>query len=113
MTLAAAALAALLAAGGGGTSKSPTSEAPKGSLYVAIKVLKQGKQVIARRPGQDRRQWSVHLRARHGRVDIARGLAVARELGVRTTGTRQRIAGVGTVTQVASIKVKRLERRQA
>ena len=46
VTLAAAALAALLAAGCGGTSKAET-EAPKGSLFVAIKVLKQGKQVLA------------------------------------------------------------------
>jgi len=106
VTLAAAALAAHLAAGCGGTSKSQTSEAPKGSLFVAIKVLKQGKQVLAVVPvkidGHGPYSFALDTGASTSLVDSQ----VARELGVHTTGTRQRIAGVGSVSQVASIKVK-------
>jgi len=106
VTLAAAALAALLAAGCGASSEAQSSEVPKGSLFVAIKVLKQGKQVLAVLPveidGHGPYSFALDTGASTSLVDSQ----VARELGVRTTGRRQRIAGVGSVSQVASIKVK-------
>jgi hypothetical protein len=106
VTLAAVALAALLAAGCGGSTKAQTSEVPKGSLFVAIKVLKQGKQVLAVVPvkidGHGPYAFALDTGASTSLVDSQ----VAKELRVRTTGTKQRIAGVASVSRVASIKVK-------
>jgi hypothetical protein len=106
VTLAAAVLAALLVAGCGGSSKAQASEVPKGSLFVAIKVLKQGKQVLAVVPvridGHGPYSFALDTGASTSLVDSQ----VAKELRVRTTGTRQRIAGVASVSRVASIKVK-------
>jgi hypothetical protein len=107
VTLVAAAIAASLAAGCGGVSKSQSSEVPKGSLFVAIKVLKQGKQVLAVVPvkidGHGPYSFALDTGASTSLVDSQ----VARELRVPATGTKQRIAGVASVSQVAAITVKR------
>jgi Aspartyl protease len=107
LTLAAAALAALLASGCGGSSKAQSSEVPKGSLFVAIKVLKHGKQVLAVVPvtidGHGPYSFALDTGASTSLVDTQ----VAKELRVRTTGTKQKIAGVASVSNVSSIKVKK------
>jgi predicted aspartyl protease len=104
--LAAAALAALLCAACGGTSKAQSSEVPKTSLFVAMKVLKHGKQVLAVVPvkidGHGPYAFAIDTGASTSLVD----LQVAKELRAPTTGTKQRIAGVASVSKVASIEVK-------
>ena len=106
VTLAAAALAVLLAAGCGGASRAQQSEVPKGSLFVAIKVLKSGKQVLAVVPvkinGHGPYSFALDTGASTSLIDSQ----VAKELRVPKTGTRQRIAGIASVSKVASIKVK-------
>jgi predicted aspartyl protease len=106
VTLAVAALAALLAAGCGSASKAESSEVPKDSLFVAIKVLKHGKQVLAVVPvkidGHGPYSFAIDTGASTSLVDSQ----VAKELRVPTTGTKQRIAGIASVSKVSSIKVK-------
>jgi predicted aspartyl protease len=104
MRLVALAALCVLAAGcgGGGSSLAPASE----SAFVAIKVLKQGKQVLAVVPvkidGHGPYEFAIDTGASTSLVDSQ----VAKELQVPTTGSKQRIAGVASVSKVASIKVK-------
>jgi predicted aspartyl protease len=106
VTPAAAVLAVLLAAGCGGSSKAQQSEVPRGSLFVAIKVLKSGKQVLAVVPvkinGHGPYSFALDTGASTSLIDSQ----VAKELRVPRTGTRQRVAGIASVSKLASIKVK-------
>jgi hypothetical protein len=107
VTLTAAVLAALLAAGCGASSKAQESEVPKGSLFIAIKVLKSGNQVLAVVPvkinGHGPYSFALDTGASTSLIDSQ----VAKELRVPQTGTRQRIAGIASVSKVASIKVEK------
>jgi predicted aspartyl protease len=100
----AALLAAAVLAGCGGASKSVG--APRGQLQVDIKVLKQGKQVLALVPvtinGKGPWAFAIDTGASQSLVDSE----VAKELAVPTTGSKQRIAGIASVTKVAAIRVK-------
>jgi hypothetical protein len=100
----AAALAVAALAGCGGGSKS--AGAPPGQMLVDIKVLKQGKQVLALVPvtinGKGPWAFAIDTGASQSLVDSQ----VATELAVPKTGAKQRIAGVASVTNVAAIRVK-------
>jgi hypothetical protein len=100
----AAVLALVVLAGCGGASK-PVS-APRGQMLVDIKVLKQGKQVLALVPvtinGKGPWAFAIDTGASQSLVDSQ----VAHELAVPTTGTKQKIAGVASVSKVSAIKVK-------
>ena len=93
---------AVLVAGCGGASAAP----PRGS-EITIKVLKQGKQVLAVVPvmieGHGPYSFALDTGASTSLVDSQ----VAKELSSRATGKRQPIAGVASVTKVKTIKVKR------
>jgi hypothetical protein len=87
---------ALAGCAGGAPSKAQqasTSEVPKGSLFVAIKVLKQGTQVLALVPvrinGKGPYSFALDTGASQSLVDSQ----VASELRVQKTGQRQRFAG--------------------
>ena len=103
-TLAALALGAvlLLAGCGGGGSRAPRG----GTLNVGITVLKHGGQVLAVVPvrinGHGPYSFALDTGASQSLVDSQ----VARELRVRRTGSKQRIAGIASVSKVASIRVK-------
>jgi aspartyl protease len=110
-TLAALALCALALAGcgGGSTSKvqeASSSEVPKGSLFVAIKVLKQGTQVIALVPvrinGKGPYAFALDTGASQSLVDSQ----VAGELRVKKTGKKERFAGASSISTAIEIKVK-------
>jgi predicted aspartyl protease len=107
------ALVALLAAGCGGGSTSsaplPTTvplRSADGTLNVAIKVFKHGKQVIALVPvtidGKGPFTFALDTGASQSLVDSA----VAKKLGVHTTGDSHRVAGITNVTKVQTIVVK-------
>jgi predicted aspartyl protease len=100
----AAVLAVAVLAGCGGGSKSAGT--PRGQMLVDIKVLKQGKQVLAVVPvtinGKGPWAFAIDTGASQSLVDSQ----VAKELAVPTTGTKQKIAGVASVTKVASIRVR-------
>jgi predicted aspartyl protease len=74
-------------------------------VLVGIKVLKQGKQVLALVPvtinGKGPWAFAIDTGASQSLVDSQ----VAKELAVPTTGVKQRIAGVASVTKVAAIRV--------
>jgi predicted aspartyl protease len=99
-----AVLALVVLAGCGGASKS--AGAPRGQMLVDIKVLKQGKQVLALVPvtinGKGPWAFAIDTGASQSLVDSQ----VAHELAVPTTGAKQKIAGVASVSKVAAIKVK-------
>jgi hypothetical protein len=105
-TLAAVVLAAVLAGGCGGGGQAQTSEVPKGSLFVAIKILRHGPQVLALVPvkidGHGPYSFALDTGASTSLVDSQ----VARELRVPVTGKKQKIAGVGSVSKVRSIEVR-------
>lgn len=101
--------AALVASGCGGSSKvvaKPTIGAD-GSLNVAIKVLKHGRQVIAVVPvridGKGPFTFAVDTGASQSLVDSS----VAKKLGVPATGNRHAVAGITNVTSVKTLVVKR------
>jgi predicted aspartyl protease len=103
------ALVALLAAGcGGGSTSSATVplRSADGTLNVAIKVLKHGKQVIALVPvtidGKGPFTFALDTGASQSLVDSA----VAKKLDVHTTGDSHRVAGITNVTKVQTIVVK-------
>jgi hypothetical protein len=101
-------LAAALVAGCGGskTTLVPLRTAD-GSLNVAIKVLKHGKQVIALVPvtidGHGPYTFALDTGASQSLVDSS----VAKELSVRKTGDSHSVAGITNVTRVQTIVVKR------
>jgi predicted aspartyl protease len=99
----AAFLAVLVLAGcGGGGSTSASSD---GELRVKIKVLRHADQVLALVPvtinGKGPWAFALDTGASQSLVDSQ----VAKELRVRKTGAKQRIAGVASVSKVAAIKV--------
>jgi predicted aspartyl protease len=100
-----AALLALAALGGCGGASKPAAT-PHGQMLVDIKVLKQGKQVLALVPvtinGKGPWAFAIDTGASQSLVDSQ----VAQELSVPTTGTKQKIAGVASVTKVSAIKVR-------
>jgi hypothetical protein len=93
---------AVLVAGCGGAAAAP----PKGS-EIAIKILQHGKQVLAVVPvtidGHGPYSFALDTGASTSLVDSQ----VAKELSVRASGPRQRIAGVSSVTKVRTIRVER------
>ena len=92
----------VLAGCGGGSSGPPTLQ---GQLLVNIKVIKQGAQVLALVPvtinGKGPWAFALDTGASQSLVDSQ----VANELQVRTTGSKQKIAGVTNVAKVRSIRV--------
>jgi hypothetical protein len=99
----AAVLAVLVLAGCGGGTTAPQ---PGGVYRVKIKVIKHGGQVIALVPvtinGKGPWAFALDTGASQSLVDSE----VARQLRVRKTGTKQRVAGIDSVSNFASIKVK-------
>jgi predicted aspartyl protease len=105
--LAVVALSALAASAcGGTTSKARPADPPQGSTFVAIRVVRQGKQVLAVVPvridGHGPYQFAIDTGASTSLVDSQ----VAKALDAPRTGAKQRIAGVGSVSNVATIEVK-------
>jgi aspartyl protease len=100
------ALCALVASACGG-SASKTQSVAHGSTLVEITVLRHGKQVLALVPvridGHGPYQFALDTGASTSLVDSQ----VAKELGAPHTGAKQRIAGVASVSNVATIKVRR------
>jgi hypothetical protein len=106
LTLAAA---ALLLSGCGSTTtvgQQPPTENPDGSLNVAIKVLKHGKQVIALVPvtinGKGPYTFALDTGASQSLIDSS----VAEELDAKRTGDTHTVAGISSVTKVHSIAVE-------
>ena len=93
---------ALVAAGCGGHH----AAAPTGQFDVAIKVLKHGRQVIALVPvtidGHGPYTFALDTGASQSLVDSS----VARQLQVKKTGDTHKVAGVTSVTKVATIQVR-------
>jgi hypothetical protein len=87
--------------GGGGSSTSP----PGAVLRVELKVLRHGDQVLALVPvtinGKGPWAFALDTGASQSLVDSQ----VAKVLEVRKTGSKHRIAGVGSVSNVAAIRV--------
>jgi len=105
--LAALLIAALVVAGCGGSSRmTKPTVGPDGSLNVAIKVLKRGKQVIAVVPvtidGKGPYTFAIDTGASQSLVDTS----VAKELRVPTTGDKHPVAGITNVTNVKTLFVK-------
>lgn len=103
------AAAALLASGCGSTTtvkQPPPLENPDGSLNIAIKVLKHGRQVIALVPvtinGNGPYTFALDTGASQSLVDSS----VAKELDVKPTGDTHKVAGISSVSNVHSIAVK-------
>jgi predicted aspartyl protease len=75
-------------------------------MLVDIKVMKQGKQVLALVPvtinGKGPFAFAIDTGASQSLVDSQ----VAKVLAVPTTGKKQQIAGVASVSKVAAIKVR-------
>lgn len=101
-------LAALVLAGCGGSAKTakPTVAAD-GSLNVAIKVLKHGRQVIALVPvtidGKGPFTFAIDTGASQSLVDTS----VAKKLHVPATGGKHPVAGITNVTDVKTLFVRR------
>jgi predicted aspartyl protease len=105
--------AAALIVSGCGASSTTTAKAviptenPDGSLNVAIKVVRHGKQVIALVPvtinGKGPYTFALDTGASQSLVDSS----VAKELDVKPTGDTHKVAGISSVTKVTSIAVKR------
>jgi hypothetical protein len=105
--LAALTLAVLVLAGCGGAAKVATpTVAADGSLNVAIKVLKHGKQVIALVPvtidGNGPYNFAIDTGASQSLLDSS----VAKKLHVHATGDKHPVAGITDVTQVKTLVVK-------
>jgi Aspartyl protease len=107
-SLLALAAAGLIVSGcGSKTSPAPLPvENPDGSLNVAIKVVKHGKQVIALVPvtinGHGPYTFALDTGASQSLVDSG----VAKELQVKPTGDTHKVAGISNVTRVQLIPVK-------
>ena len=102
------AVAAALTAGCGGSKQSVVPlRSADGTLNVAIKVLKHGKQVIALVPvtinGKGPYTFALDTGASQSLVDSG----VAKELSVQTTGASHQVAGITDVTSVQTIRVDR------
>ncbi|MDX6486031.1 MAG: hypothetical protein QOF43_1184, partial [Gaiellaceae bacterium] len=95
-------LCGALAGGCGGGSPVKAS----GSQTVEIKVLRHGKQVLAVVPvtinGKGPYSFAIDTGASQSLVDSA----VAKELKVPKTGSKQRIAGIASVSKLATIRVE-------
>jgi hypothetical protein len=95
-------LAVALVAGCGSSS----APAPKGTLTVEIKVIKQGKQVLALVPvtidGKGPFAFALDTGASQSLIDTA----IAKILHAPKTGHTQKIAGITAVANVGSIEVK-------
>ena len=93
----------LLVAGCGGGSNVP---ATVGTVDVAIKVVKHGKQVIALVPvtidGHGPYTFALDTGASQSLVDSA----VARQLRARKTGATHTVAGISSVTKVHTILIR-------
>ena len=100
-SLLAVAAAALLLSGCGGSK----STVPPGQLDVAIKIVRHGKQVIALVPvtinGHGPYTFALDTGASQSLVDSQ----VAKELQVKPTGSKHKVAGISNVTTVSSIPV--------
>jgi len=98
----AAAVLVLAGCGGSGSSGPPVLQ---GQLLVKIKVIKHGGQVLALVPvtinGKGPWAFALDTGASQSLVDSQ----VAKELRVRTTGAKQKIAGVTKVARVGAIRV--------
>jgi Aspartyl protease len=100
-------VAVLVLAGCGGTAKmTPPTVGADGSLTVAIKVLKHGKQVIALVPvtidGKGPYTFAIDTGASQSLLDSS----VAKKLHVRATGGKHPVAGITDVTSVKTLFVK-------
>jgi hypothetical protein len=97
------ALCAALVAGCGGSGPSSSTR----SLTVKIEVLRHGKQVLAVVPvtidGKGPYRFALDTGASQSLVDTA----VAKELKAPKTGVKQRIAGIASVSKLATITVAR------
>ncbi len=100
---------ALAGCGGGApsrTQEATSSEVPKDSLFVTIKVLKQGTQVLALVPvtidGKGPYSFALDTGASQTLVDSQ----VASELRVKKTGKTERFAGASAISTAVEIKVK-------
>ncbi len=93
---------AVLATGCGASSG---ASVPDGQVLVKLKVIKQGKQVLALVPvtidGKGRWAFALDTGASQSLVDSQ----VAKLLSVQGTGKKQEIAGVASVTKARSIRV--------
>jgi hypothetical protein len=99
------AVCTLLATSCGGSTHQARSDQP--SVLVTIKVLKHGRQVLALVPvridGHGPYEFALDTGASTSLVDSQ----VAKELDVRRTGSKERIAGVASVSKVATIRVRK------
>jgi len=100
--------AVLVASGCGGSSESATrTVGADGSLNVAIKVVKHGRQVIALVPvtidGKGPFTFAIDTGASQSLVDSS----VASKLGVPATANRHSVAGITNVTNVKTLVVNR------
>jgi Aspartyl protease len=95
--------AVLVLAGCGGGSSTPTVVG--GQLLVKIKVIKQGRQVLALVPvtinGKGPWAFALDTGASQSLVDSQ----VAKQLRVPATGAKQKIAGVTNISRVRAIRV--------
>jgi hypothetical protein len=98
--------AAVLALAGCGGSSSSAPPTVHGQLLVDIKVIKHGRQVLALVPvtinGKGPYAFALDTGASQSLVDSQ----VAKALRVPTTGGKQRIAGVASISRVGSIHVR-------
>ena len=99
-------VAAVLVLAGCGGSSSSTPPTVHGQLLVNIKVIKHGRQVLALVPvtinGKGPYAFALDTGASQSLVDSQ----VAKALQVPTTGGKQRIAGVASISKVRSIRVR-------
>lgn len=106
MRLASLTIAALVLAGCGGSAKQATpTVGADGSLNVAIKVVKHGKQVIAVVPvtidGKGPYTFAIDTGASQSLVDTS----VATKIHVPATGDKHSVAGITDVTKVKTLRV--------
>jgi predicted aspartyl protease len=89
-----------------GCGASAAADSQQGELRVKIKVIRDGKHVLALVPvtinGKGPWAFALDTGASQSVVDSQ----VAKELSVKATGGKQRIAGVTSVSKLSSIKVR-------